>query len=224
MTETGYVGENVENLLGALLSDVKYPELGWEGLLVVDGLHHLAARTNPTTMRDVSGAEVQRDLIRVLDGRRCEVQPAQRLRHPQAGYQSFPCDRLLVVCSATLELPGDLDDASLRRSLRDAGLLDELLSRFDVIVPTARLTVGELTQVCERLATRSRGLFEALGGTFEVVADGARVLAEAAARSDDGAFALHRPLARLVQQALLEDRRELRLDAAIASSLVATAS
>ncbi len=87
---------------------------------------------------------MQRDLLGLLDGRRCEVQPGQQRRHPQAASETSSCNRLLVVAIATLETGAGSNAATLRRRLRELGLLDELLSWFDVVVATQRLTQEEL--------------------------------------------------------------------------------
>jgi len=222
LTETGYVGENVENLLAALEGLAWAPELAWEGVLFLDGLHHVARQEPaPGSKRDISGVEVQRDLVRLLDGLSCEVQKASP-RHPSAQTRTFPCDRLMLAAAATVELEeGVAGDAQLRAALRSAGLVDELLSRFDVIVPMRRLGPAELGQVLQRLAGPTRALLEALGGRLTITAEGADALARRASEQPDGAHVLLRPLARIAELAVVDGQREVQLDAALVARLVA---
>jgi hypothetical protein len=73
--------------------------------------------------------------------------------------------------------------------------------------------------VVQQLAGRSRGLLETLGGGLTVLPDGGAELARRAATHPDGAFALHAPLARLVERALLSGSYDVRLDADAARRL-----
>lgn len=220
LTETGYVGENVENFLASMDAAAWAPELAWEGLVFLDGLHHAFARDpSPNSRRDVSGAEVQRDLIRVFDGLVCEVQRS-RLRHPQASAVSFPCNRLLLLAAATVDLgTTPLDDLTLRKKLAELGFVEELLSRFDIIVQMPQLSTDELALTFEKMLKPSQALVTRLGGKLEMTPEGMRTLVEIAGRSSDGAFALQRPLARLVQEAIVDGARTVVVTRELGESL-----
>jgi ATP-dependent Clp protease ATP-binding subunit ClpX len=217
MSETGYIGENVENLVGALLDRAADVEEARRGVLVLDGLHHLVRQTPFPLTRDVAGREVQRDLVRLLDGLELgAVRNAKR--HPQATTEPVACDRLLFVALGTFDVEVADEDA-LRTQLAERGLVDELLARFDVIVPMRRLSARDLEAIAARQLASVRTFVETLGGTVEP-ADGLRLLAERAAATPDGAFALVPPLVRLRERAVLEGPRRWTLDAGLARELL----
>lgn len=217
LSETGYVGENVENLFGALLGRAPNDEVGRRGLLVLDGLHHLVRQRPPEGTRDVSGREVQRDLVRLLDG--LSLQPTRGgPRHPMNPQPLVPADRLFVIALATFEVEAD-DEQGLRARLRAAGLVDELLSRFDRIVLMPRLDTPSLRQVLQRALAELSAELAPLGVPIEAAGGEERLIAAALA-SPDGAFALQPPLARLAERALLEAPRRWALDDALAEGLL----
>jgi hypothetical protein len=199
VTETGYVGEDVETVVGGLLAR---GDDGIRGLLALDSLHHLVRRSvDGRTTRDVAGREAQRDLVRLLDG--LELGPVrQGLSHPQSARDYVRAERVLVLAAATLDpVPGD--DAALRRALVDQGLVDETLSRFDTIVRmTARPAVDLLPVVRAGFAALAAELVP-LGATPALGAGGAEALAAHAAASPDGAFALLSVWARVRERAWL---------------------
>lgn len=205
LSATGYVGLDVENLLWELVrqADQDY-RVGESGVLALDGLHRIEAKSPPLgSARDVSGEAVQRDLLRVVEGMKTEVQ-AFGTRHPQRGAEPFWCDRLLVVLGATFAgLPEG--DRAQRAFLAERGMLLELLARVDMIVPVpapdeaqlrAVLTHPEAGLLPQRLAALT-----ALGHEVTVEDDAIDAMVATAAASPDGAWALHRPLARMVAAA-----------------------
>jgi len=224
LTETGYVGENVESLLWGLLEAGRHEARAHRGLLAIDSLHHLVFRQPFATFaRDISGSEVQRELVRLFDGAAAEV--CFPPKHPEKPTIPFPTERLLLLASATFDLEDEAasDPARLRALLAERGLLDELLARFDVLVPLARPTRAEWAEVARRLAVPAQVLLAELGSRLTITPEGADRLAAHAEGSPDGALALQRPLARLVQDALEAHRRACTLDAAWAEALVSGA-
>jgi ATP-dependent protease Clp ATPase subunit len=219
------VGENVENLLWLLLARAPTPELAHTGLLFLDGLHHIARRApSEGSRRDISGGEVQRELVRLLDGLPSQVQRDGGLRHPQAPSEAFPCDRLMIAAAVTVDPgPAASSDRALRDALIGQGLDDELLSRFDVIVRVGRLDAMELAEVLTHpeagVAAPTRALIETLGGRLTIMPDGAEALAASAAADPDGAWALLRPLSRLAERALEAEPRSWILDRDLARAL-----
>ena len=217
MAETGYVGENVENLAGALLGKAPTPEAAHRGVLFLDSLHHLVRQRPPETKRDVSGREVQRDLVRVLEGGTLSA-VVHGKRHPQVHYEEFACGGLCIAAAATFQLTAT-EDRAMRDELADHGLVEELISRFDRIVPVRRLDVDDLILVFEQMSGQARVLIETRGGSL-TLGPGVRVLAERAAAAHDGAWALQPPLARLLQRAMIEPARAWTLDEALAMELI----
>ena len=217
MSETGYIGENVENLVGALISRTDDLEAARRGVLALDGLHHLVRETPYPHARDIAGREVQRDLVRLLDGLEVSAVPSAR-RHPQAMNVPVLCDRLFIVAAGAFDTRAS-DEVALREELCSAGLVDETVARFDVIVPMRRLEEEELGLILMRLLAPIQTLVEPLGSRIEV-ADGLSWLAARAAESRDGAFALLAPLSRLRERILLEPPRVWTLDEALARELL----
>jgi ClpX C4-type zinc finger/ATPase family associated with various cellular activities (AAA) len=217
MSETGYIGENVENLIGALISRTDDLEAARRGILALDGLHHLVRQTPYPHARDIAGREVQRDLVRLLDGLEINAVPSAR-RHPQAMTVPVVCDRMMVVAAGAFDTRAT-DEVALREELSAAGLVDETVARFDVIVPLRRLGAAELATIIGRMLAPVQALGEPLGSSI-VPGDGVTWLAERAAGSTDGAFALLAPLSRLQERVLLEAPRPWILDRALAEQLL----
>ena len=217
MSETGYIGENVENLIGALISRTDDVEAARRGILVLDGLHHLVRQTPYPHARDIAGREVQRDLVRLLDGLEINAMPSAR-RHPQAMTVPVVCDRMMIVAAGAFHTRAT-DEVALREELCAAGLVDETVARFDVIVPLRSLGAEDLATILRRMLAPVQALVEPLGSSI-TPADGVAWLAERAAGSSDGAFALLAPLSRLQERVLLEPARRWTLDRALAEELM----
>lgn len=217
MSETGYIGENVENLVGALIARTEDLEDARRGILALDGLHHLVRQTPYPHARDIAGREVQRDLVRLLDGLEINAMPGAR-RHPQAMNVPVVCDRLFIVAAGAFDTRAS-DEYRLRQELCAAGLVDETVARFDVIVPMRRLEMEELSVILGRMLVPIQAMVEPLGSRIEA-GEGMSLLAARAADTLDGAFALLAPLSRLRERILLEPPRVWTLDQALAEELL----
>ena len=225
LSESGYVGEDIENFLMCLVTRADSPELAEVGVLFLDGMEKLKAERPVSHIgRDISGEGVQRELHRLLDGLDTEVPETLLRRHPQAKTNRFACNRLLIAAACTLDdLPPNATDRVLRDRLREAGILADVVARFDVIAQVHPLSVEELEGIIEiNLLSEARGLMEALGGTLQVQPEAKRILAAAAHASGDGAWGLHPPMARLMTMLLAssETVRPVVIDPAAAEALV----
>lgn len=188
LTETGYVGENVENFLAELVDAAGNVQNAEFGLLAIDGLHHLAARGPSRSGRDISGSEVQRDLLRMLDGRAAPL-AWSRPRHPQGDIQRFPADKLMVLAAATVSSSTPTDDRSLRDALIADGFHDELIARFERIIRLPALDPVRAMTMLRRPdgpLARVRALAEALGVELVIEDAGFAHLAAYAAGPDGG--------------------------------------
>ena len=128
LSESGYVGDDVEHLCVGLVWRASSPSEAERGVLFLDGIEKIRAQRPLSTARDISGEGVQRELVRLLDGLELSI-PNMRARHPQALGEVFHTDRVLVVAACSLEsLPKGATDRVLREKLREAGLVDAVLA------------------------------------------------------------------------------------------------
>ncbi len=114
LTEAGYVGEDVENIILRLLQsadyDVKRAEMG---IIYIDEIDKITRRTeNVSITRDVSGEGVQQALLKILEGTSCNVPPQGGRKHPQQEYIRVDTRNILFICGGAFV---DLDKIIQRR-------------------------------------------------------------------------------------------------------------
>jgi len=230
LTEAGYVGEDVENIILRLLQNSDYDvKRAQRGIVYID--------EGPSITRDVSGEGVQQALLKILEGTVCNVPPQGGRKHPQQEYIRVDTTNILFICGGAFvglerviqrrlgrhvmgfgaigeaqraagAARGEILQHAEPEDLLNFGFIPEFVGRLPVVTTLAELTedqlVSILTEPKNALTKQFAKLLAMEGVELEFTPDALRELAEQAMKKGTGARALRSLIERLMLDLMYE--------------------
>lgn len=231
LTEAGYVGEDVENLVLKLLhaSDFNV-EAAERGIIYIDEIDKIGRTNNNVSItRDVSGEGVQQSLLKLIEGTICNVPPAGGRKHPEQQFIHVNTSNILFICGGTFvglediikkrsskksigfDVKEENENANfeiLEEDLVEFGLIPELIGRLPCITPLSKLDIDSLVGVlCEpkdSLVKQYKKLFSFDGVELDFTKEALEAIARISIEKGTGARGLRGSMEKLLLEMMYE--------------------